>query len=202
MSGKAALEAGLVDANQTAHEVIQMAIEDTRIAGLAEAAGLTASASFDEVKARVEAMRAAAAELDATKAALAKAEADRIARDAQAAAEAKAREVADRRAAFAAEVTRACSVDRVITPDTETALLAHYDAHGEASARATFGMVKATKPIVQTGPVGFKAETSSATGGDAMSRMTAADFEHCKRNGLDAAIYAERKYSGANEVKK
>jgi ClpP class serine protease len=200
LSGEAAVKAGLADSNMNAHEVIEMALSEAERADLAGAVGLSASASLEEIKAKASELHAAAVELHAVKAQLAKVEGERIANEARIAAEQRALEVATKRASFVNEVKAACS-GGFITPPTETELVAHYDAHGEESARSTFRMVKDTKPIVRPVVVGAAPETSSVVESDPMSRMTAEDHAHCKAKGLDAEIYAERKY-GRGEVRK
>ncbi len=192
-SGEEAARRGLIDGILTAHEVIEMALKDAEQADISQEAGLSALASFAEIKAKVSELRAAASELVVVKAQLAKVESERIAAQAKAEAEQKALEVATKRAAFLSEVKTACS-DGYITPHVESSLLAHYDAHGETSARSTFGMVKTTKPIVRSERAGAAPETSNAIESSPMARMTAEDHEHCERRGFDKAIYAERKY--------
>jgi ClpP class serine protease len=191
LSGEAALEAGLVDSNQNAHEVIEMALSDAARAEIAEAAGLSASASEAEIKARIQENRAAASELAAVKAQLATVEADKLALEERQAREKAAQEATQKRAVFAAEVEKACT-EGLITPPRVAGLLAHYDAHGEASARATFGLVKADKPLVPPVKVGAAPEVSSST-----TVLTPEQIEHAKTLGVDPALYAAHMAGGA-----
>jgi ClpP class serine protease len=200
LSGEAAVKAGLADTNMNAHEVIEMALKDAEQAEIAEAAGLTASASFVEIKAKMVEMRGAAGELTAAREAQAKAEREKMALEESIARQARETEAMAKRAAFVSEVKAACS-SGLITPPREASLIAYYDKHGEAAARDTFAEVKSNTPIVRGEKVGAAPETSSAVESDPMSRMTAEDHAHCERRGFDKRTYAERKYGMASEVK-
>lgn len=184
MSGEAALAAGLIDGLKNAREVIDMATEEAARASAAEAAGLPASASWDEINGKIKASVAALGELTAAKEALAKQAAEKLAQDAKLAQDKLLAEKASARATFAAEVKEACSVARVITPVTEAGLLAHYDAHGEASARSAFAMARSAAPLVQTGKVGVVASGTDA------GTLSAFDKQRAKDLGLTEAQYA------------
>lgn len=193
LSGTQALEKGLITGTKTAHEVIDMVTAEALRAEMAEAHGLPATATAEQIKARAAEGVAAIAALDAAKAQAAKAEAEAIQlREAQAREKAQT-EAAQKRAAFAADVKAACDAAK-LTPTAETALLAHYDAHGEASARATFEMVRAAAPIVNTGKPGG-GPVPSAASDDALG-LTADELALCKSRGLDPHLYAERKNAG------
>ncbi len=186
-SGQEAMRRGLIDGLYTAHEVIEMAMNDAARAEMAEALGLSATASEAEIKAALTEGKAAREQLSTVKAELARVEAERIATAARMAAQEKAQEAASRRAAFALEVKAACDA-ALLPPPTEAALMAHYDAHGEASARSAFTMAKSTTPIVKVDKVG------SAPGTSAAPKLTLTDEQkaHADRINVSHDLYAER----------
>lgn len=193
LSGEAALKAGLVDTNRNAHEVIEMAMNDAAHADMAEALGLPASASEVEIKTKASELRAtgdklAALEGELTKARLEAASeaAERMKLEEQTARERARIEATAKRTAFAAEVKSACDAG-LITPPREAALLAHYEAHGEASARGAFDMVKASGPIVRPERVGAAPASS-----EAKAVLTAEQKAHAARIGVSEDLYAER----------
>lgn len=188
MTGTLALKHGLITGNLTAHEVIDMVTADQIRAEMAEATGLPPAASVAEIKARASEGAAALKALDTYKAQAASAEQARIALEAKTAREKAEAEATAARAKFAAEINAACSVDRVITPDTEAKLLAHYDAHGETSARATFTLVRAAQPIVTGSKPGAIPVPSDAAGG-----LTDFDKARAKQLNMTEAEYASFK---------
>lgn len=191
LSGEAALKVGLIDSTNNAHEVIDMALSDAARADMAEALGLPASATEAEIKQKATELRAAGemlstvrAELETAKRAQAQAEAARMALEEQREREKAQSEASQKRAAFVSEVRAACS-SGLITPPREAALVAHYDAHGEASARSTFDMVKASAPIVKPEKVGAVPAPSSAA-----PVLTDAQKAHAKSLGVSEDEYA------------
>lgn len=184
LSGADAARRGLTDGTKTAHEVIAMATAEAALASVREAMGLSSDATAEMMVSRAKEGSAALTALSDAKAAQAKAEAARIALEEQTAREKAQAEAVQRRAAFAAEVKAACDAAS-ITPPTEAKLLAHYDAHGEASARATFDVVRSAAPIVRTSQPGGKDVPS-----DVAAVVTPAIAARAKALGVDPQEYA------------
>lgn len=191
LSGEAAMKAGLVDSTNNAHEVIEMALSDAARADMAEALGLPASASEAEIRQKASELRGVEGRLSALEGALATAKAEqareaaaRMALEEQTAREKAASEAQAKRAAFAAEVKAACDAG-LITPPREAALLAHYEAHGEASARGALTMIKADAPIVKREKAGAAPGSSAAS-----AALTDAQKEHAKAIGVTETEYA------------
>lgn len=194
LSGAQALEKGLITGTLTANEVVDMVTADAFRAEMAEAHGLPPTATAEQIKARAAEGLTALTALAEYKDKAAKAEAARIALEESTAREKAQAEAVQKRAAFASEVKAACDAG-LLTPPREARLLAHYDAHGEASARSTFDVVKADKPLVQTTKVGAIPTSADATVGEG-SGLTAEEIAHCKARGLDPILFAERKGAG------
>lgn len=163
-SGQEAARRGLIDGLMSAHEVIDMAIAEgvSSRNAIVEALGLAATVSDEEAVKMAREGTIARAEVAQTRIKLAEAEGKLLALSEAQTRDKATQEAAQKRAAFAAEIKAACSVDRTITTAAEASLLAHYDAHGEASARSTFALVKSPAPIVPTGKTGGLAPTSAA----------------------------------------
>ena len=184
LSGADAARRGLTDGTFTAHEVITMAQEQAALDAVREALALPATATAEMMVTKAREGREALSALSEAKAAQAKAEAARIALEEQTAREKAQTEATQKRAAFAAEVKAACDA-ATITPPTEAKLLAHYDAHGEASARATFDVVRSAGPIVRTSQPGGKDVPS-----DVAVAVTPSIAARAKQLGVDPQEYA------------
>ncbi len=189
-SGQEAMRRGLIDGLYTAHEVIEMAMNDAARADMAEALGLPASASEAEIRQRASELRGVEGRLSALEGELSKAKAEqareaaaRMALEEQTAREKAQSEATQKRATFAAEVKSACDAG-LITPPREAALLAHYEAHGEASARGALTMIKADAPIVRPEKVGSSPAVSAATS------LTDAQKARAKQLGAPEGEYA------------
>ncbi|RTL09245.1 MAG: hypothetical protein EKK62_03130 [Acidimicrobiia bacterium] len=161
LSGEDAARRGLVDGTLTAQEVIEMAGIEAYRAEMAEAVGLAPGATDEQIKQKAAEYRSAAEQLTAVRGKLAALEAERIAERAKSEAEERAKVEAQKRAAFVSEVREACNA-AFISSETEKALVAHYDAHGEASARSALGMARSQKPLVKSEKVGAAPVVSSA----------------------------------------
>lgn len=182
LSGTQALEKGLITGTLTGHEVIDMVTADALRAEMAEAHGLPPTATAEQIKARAIEGAAALKSLDTYKAQAAQAEQARIALEAKTAREKAEAEATQKRSAFAAEIKAACDASH-ITPPTEAKLLAHYDAHGETSARETFALVRSAGPIVTGSKPGAIPVPSDAT-------VTPALAARAKQLGADPQEYA------------
>lgn len=183
-SGQEAARRGLIDGLMSAHEVITMAQEQAALDAVREALALPATATAEMMVTKAREGREALSALSEAKAAEARAEAARIALEEQTAREKAQTEATQKRAAFAAEVKAACDA-ATITPPTEAKLLAHYDAHGEASARATFDVVRSAGPIVRTTAPGGKDVPS-----DVAVAVTPSIAARAKQLGVDPQEYA------------
>ena len=185
-SGQDAARRSLIDGVLSAHEVIEMAQAEAALGAVREAMGLSADASAEMMTARAKEGREAISALTEARAKVAEAESAKIALQAEREREKAQAEAGAKRAAFVADMAKACSVDRVITPDTEAKLVAHYDKHGEASARDTFDTSKASAPIVSVKGVG-----AIPTSADALSDF---DRARAKQLGMSEAEYSSFKH--------
>jgi ClpP class serine protease len=204
-SGQEAMRRGLIDGLLSASEVIDMALTDAARAEMAEAVGLTASASEAEIKQRMSEGRAAIEALATEKAAHAKAAADLLALQNKGEQE-KAQTAAQRaRETFASDVLALRTAGRV-SPVAASALLGvaadlakgveavkgHYDTHGEASARHTLALVTMPAPIV---PAGARAGAVPVPQ-PASAQLTEAQKAHCKAIGANETEYAAAMLGG------
>jgi len=185
--GEAARAAGLIDGVETAHRVIQMAGESTALVATAGALGLPPTATHQEIESRAAELRALAGELSAVKSALAAKDAELVAiRAADERAKLETARVSAR-ATFAAEV-QALQVAARVSPASAASVLAHYDAHGEASARSTLALVTSDVPQVLT-VAGAKPGAVPVPVGSATA-LTPAQLEHAKALGATPEAYA------------
>lgn len=186
LTGEEARAAGLVDGTANAHEVLAMANAEAALAALRGALGLSADVSAEQATARATEYRAAAeTELPAVKAKLAAADASLLA--VQAADERmKAEQTkASARATFAGEVESLRLAARV-SPASAAKVLNHYDAHGEASARSTLGLVTSDTPIV----LAAGAKPGAVPVPTGATALTPAQIEHAKSIGATPDEYA------------
>ena len=186
-SGQEAMRRGLIDGLLSATEVIDMALTDAARAEMAEAVGLTASASEAEIKNKMSEGRAAIDLLARERAEHTKTAESLLTLKASQEKAEKAQEAANKRTAFASEVQSLRTSARV-SPASALLVLAHYDKHGEASARDTLAAVTTDAPQV---PAGARAGAVPVPGES--SGLTAFEKARAKQLGMTEAEFAAHK---------
>lgn len=186
MSGTQAMALGLIDSTRNTHEVIDMANAQAALDSVAGKLGLPAGASAEQIEQRASEAADALAKLPAVKAEHAKAAADLLALKAAQEIAEKAQSEAAKRATFAQEVASLRTAARV-SPAAATGVLAHYEAHGEASARAALTLVTTDAPQVPAGAKG------GAVPVPVSSDLTAFEKARAKQLGMTEAEFAAHK---------